>query len=325
MSKPNIKDFMLVIDESNIIVSVFPSESEFSSFINKKVESIITQESITDFQNFIQDLNQKNAALHHQIILNFSDINYSCHINGYKDEKTSLIFALFNTSSDEEIYKKMMHLNSQQVNELRMLRKNMQLQENQIYDEISKLNSELLNSKRIIEKQNSELQRYNKLLKQMSIEDSLTGCYNRRYFYDYMKESILPSQKDVIHSLVMIDFNNFKTVNDQFGHDAGDRLLINFVILTKDAIKEKGEIFRIGGDEFIIIFYDMDKEEVSTYMTKINNTFSSNSKIASLSYGIVTFNESELNHEFDLSNLVNKTDELMYIDKKYYKKNKESK
>jgi len=320
MSKTEMNDFLLVINQNNVITSIFPSDSNFSDLQDMKIETIFSQESLNQFNDFMKKMNANQSAFHHHLIIEHANHTHDCYLNGFKDGETRLIFVLFNTTTDEEILKKIMRLNSQQLNELRMMKKDLQIQDTKIYEEISKLNSELLNSKRTIEKQNAELQRYNLLLKHMSMEDSLTGSYNRRYFYDYMKEKILSSQKFVFHSLTMIDFNDFKKVNDQFGHDAGDRLLIMFVKMTKDIIKGKGEIFRIGGDEFIIIQTDTNLDESFSRMKLISNTFSSNSAIASISYGIVLFNESELNHEFDLTNLVNKADELMYIEKKHSKK-----
>ncbi|QLY40237.1 GGDEF domain-containing protein [Hujiaoplasma nucleasis] len=105
---------------------------------------------------------------------------------------------------------------------MRALKKDILKHDEKAYIEISKLNSELLNPQRIIEKQNIELKKFNQLLKKISIEDSLTGSYNRRYFYNYMRENVLPSQSDNSMGLVLIDFNHFKAINDQFGHDTGD-------------------------------------------------------------------------------------------------------
>jgi len=316
MNKIDMKDLLIAIDSKNIITSIFPTNSVFSSFVDSSVNSIIERNSFTQFDDFMKKIDDADIALHHQMTLTYLKKNYDCCLNGYKNKETTLIFVLFDVSSDVALFQKMMELNSQQMNELLSLKKEVNVQDSKIYEEMSRLNSELLNSKRTIEKQNSELHRYNALLKQMSIEDSLTGSYNRRHFYDYMKTTILSSQKDVIHSLIMIDFNNFKLVNDQFGHDAGDRLLIVFVKLTKEIIEGRGEVFRIGGDEFMIVLHQMNLDASLPYMKRIEDLFLSNSTVASLSYGIIAFNECEINHEFDVSNLIKRTDELMYENKK---------
>lgn len=204
----------------------------------------------------------------------------------------------------------------------KMPKKEIDLQDVNVYEEITKLNNELLNSKRIIEKQNAELQNYNKLLKKMSIEDSLTGCYNRRQFYEYFRESIMSSQKDTLYTLIMIDFNHFKTINDQFGHDAGDRLLVMFVQIASNILSVKGDVFRLGGDEFILLIKN-DQNFALNVMEEINQRFLKHSTIASLAFGIVEFREHEINHEFDLTNLVRKADDLMYQHKKsFYEKTK---
>lgn len=319
MRNTNVLDFMMTLDENYTIISIYPNDSKFNDFVNMEIESIVNKSSTDQIKTFINNLDIHNSSFHYQIKLTHHKQTYSCQFNGYKDDKKSIVFALFNSTTDDDVLKKMMRLNNLQVNELRALQKKFQMQDVNVYEEISKLNSELLNSKRIIEKQNAELQRYNNLLKKMSIEDTLTGSYNRRYFYEYMKENILSSQKDLNHSLIMIDFNDFKMVNDQFGHDAGDRLLINFVKQTKDIVKGKGEVFRIGGDEFIIIINQTNPKEVSSYIKAIETKFSSNSPIASLAFGHIIFNESQINHDFDLSNLVNQTDSLMYENKRKQK------
>lgn len=316
-----MKDLLIAIDSKNIITSIFPENSVFSSFIDMSIYDIIENSSRKQFDDFMKIVNESNITLHHQIALTYLNKNYDCCLSGYKNGEKTLIFALFNVASDIEIFKKMMVLNSQQLDELFLLKKDLNVQDLKVYEEMSRLNSELLNSKRTIEKQNSELHRYNSLLKQMSIEDSLTGSYNRRHFYDYMKTTILASQKDIIHTLIMIDFNNFKLVNDQFGHDAGDRLLILFVKLTKEVIEGRGEVFRIGGDEFMIVLHEMNSDASLPYMKRIEDLFLSSSTVTGLAYGIVTFNECEVNYEFDVSHLIKKADDLMYENKRKSKNN----
>lgn len=312
----SLRDFILVINEEGVIISTFPTDSILSDEINQELARYISSKDLDIYQNFINQTHQKEIIMHQKIHLCYQEKKYLLKMSGFKEGQNTYIFCIFNSSSDEDVLIKMMRLNSEQVNELRVLNKNLSTLDSKAFEEISKLNSELLNSKRIIEKQNSELQRYNQLLKKMSIEDGLTGCYNRRYFHEYMSNHFLASQKDNIHSMIMIDFNHFKQVNDEFGHDAGDRLLILFVEIVKDVIKKHGDIFRIGGDEFIIVLKNMDEKHANSVICDIEKQFNSKSKIVSLAYGIVSFNESELNNEFDLTSIIKKSDLLMYHDKK---------
>lgn len=137
-----------------------------------------------------------------------------------------------------------------------------------------------------------------------------------------MRENVLPSQSDNNMALVLIDFNHFKAINDQFGHDAGDRLLSRFVKETRNILQDQGEVFRLGGDEFLIFFYKCNYQESLKYMENINQKFRDHSDIASLAYELVAFKESEINQEFDLTNLLKEADELMYVHKNRIKNEK---
>ena len=315
---PVLKDFLVVLSQDKIIQSFIPNLKEFEDFINKDYRSLFTVKN-EESNDFFNKLDHSQVVFNYKVDLKYNDIKYSSFLNGFKNDFYYII-VLFNHESDEEILKRIIMLNSVQVNELRMLKKDILIHDEKAYEEISKLNSELLNKQRIIEKQNQELKNYNNLLKKISTEDTLTGCYNRRYFYDYMRENIMPSQSDEYKFLVLIDFNNFKKINDRFGHDAGDRLLVHFVNETQEIIKDIGEIFRLGGDEFLILLSKCDNHHANQIMDKINKNFSMHSEIASLAYGMVSFKESEISQEFDLTNLLKKADDLMYEDKSKRKK-----
>lgn len=313
-----LKDFLVVLDQDKIIQWVIPSHQVFDKYLNKAYHHLFVLND-KESNTFFDKLNQHESVFNYKTDIKFNDMYYTGYLNGFKDDFYYII-VLFNHESDEEIFKKIIKLNSVQVNELRSLRKDIQVHDEKAYEEISKLNSELLNKQRIIEKQNIELKKYNNLLKKISTEDTLTGCYNRRYFYDYMRDNVLPSQGDENKSLVLIDFNHFKKINDQFGHDAGDRLLIQFVKETQDIVGDEGVLFRLGGDEFIIILSKCDLEQAKHMMGMICDNFNRLSEIASLAYGIISFKESEISQEFELTNLLKEADRLMYIDKLRTKK-----
>ena len=267
------------------------------------------------FKSFKNALNEKQCITNMQIPMMDGKIAY---VSGYTDPYIEVIILVNEYLSDVEVLKQIILLNSQQLNEIRNLSKKINQNDDVFYNQISKLNNELLNSKRTIEKQNAELIRYNNLLKNMSIEDSLTGCYNRRYFYDYMHEKILSLQNDDIRCLIMIDFNHFKSINDQYGHDAGDRLLVQFVKIARTCLKNQGEVFRLGGDEFILVV-SVDESTANQMMIKLNQQFHEESFVASVAYGIVQFRINEINHDFDLAGLLKTADELMYAQKKLSK------
>ena len=319
MLKHSLKDFVCILDKKGILKTVFPNEQPLSNYIGKSFNQLIDSNHQVIVDDFLLKFNSLEPMISKEVNIIIDSIYYPCRMSGFMDEKNIYLFGIFNTHTDQEVLIKMMRLNSEQVNQLRSLHKNLQTMDSKVFEEITKLNSELLNSRRIIEKQNAELQRYNQLLKRISIEDALTGCYNRRHYNEYMNEKFLLSQEDITNTLALIDFNNFKQINDEFGHDAGDRLLISFVEIVKQTIQGIGEIFRIGGDEFIILFLNMNEETSIAKIKEIENLFNVKSHIVTIAYGLVSFNASQFNHEHDLASLMRKADILMYQEKRLSK------
>ena len=88
-------------------------------------------------------------------------------------------------------------------------------------------------------------------LEKMVTKDSLTSLYNRRYFDLRLIEETSRSDKDKQElSLIMIDFDNFKHINDSYGHQTGDKLLQEVAAIIKTSLRRSDIVFRYGGDEF---------------------------------------------------------------------------
>ncbi|WP_076542888.1 GGDEF domain-containing protein [Shewanella sp. UCD-KL21] len=84
--------------------------------------------------------------------------------------------------------------------------------------------------------------------------DALTGLGNRYYYRQSIKSALArANRKQADISLIVLDLDNFKNLNDQHGHKLGDTVLKEFADLLNDAIRNTDQAFRIGGDEFIII------------------------------------------------------------------------
>lgn len=95
---------------------------------------------------------------------------------------------------------------------------------------------------------------------QLSIYDSLTGIYNRRYFMHRFIEEFNRAEKFKHNlSFLMIDIDNFKAINDTYGHLVGDVVLKEVARLVKETIREVDFAARFGGEEFAIILLDTDK------------------------------------------------------------------
>lgn len=96
--------------------------------------------------------------------------------------------------------------------------------------------------------------------------DSLTGCYNRRYF----DEQIVGLK--IITALAVIDIDDFKTVNDNYGHLVGDRVLKSLATILNDNVHQLDSVIRMGGDEFVVIFHDIKKENLEPKLSDLRKT-----------------------------------------------------
>ncbi len=98
------------------------------------------------------------------------------------------------------------------------------------------------------------LERENRQLKSLSLSDDLTGLYNKRFFSIQLEIEMARSRRTGMPcSLMIIDFDNFKEINDRLGHDEGDRFLIQMGGLIREKLRPTDFVCRYGGDEFAVI------------------------------------------------------------------------
>jgi diguanylate cyclase (GGDEF)-like protein/PAS domain S-box-containing protein len=127
----------------------------------------------------------------------------------------------------------------------------------------------------IVYKDISERKQYEEELKILALHDSLTGLPNRRFLYNRIKTEMERAKKtNKKLSLLILDLDYFKEVNDTMGHDIGDEVLKEFAKRVKACIRENDLLARIGGDEFVILMTDLnDKCEVVNIADRILQTF----------------------------------------------------
>lgn len=113
---------------------------------------------------------------------------------------------------------------------------------------------------------NDAVERLNKL----SYMDALTGVYNRQALNEYMPKLYKKAIQEE-HNIVfaMLDLDNFKQLNDQYGHQEGDRCLSAFAALLIDTIGNLGHIYRYGGDEFSLLFIGIDLDVVENVLKDV--------------------------------------------------------
>ena len=143
--------------------------------------------------------------------------------------------------------------------------------------------------------------------------DNLTGAVNSRFFYDLIQMEIDRSQRyKTYFSFAYIDLDNFKTVNDKYGHATGDQALLVIVDFIKKNIRKSDVVARIGGDEFALLLPETNSEVVRSVCLKIQEglleKMRQNNWPITFSMGVLTCEVAPTSADV----LVSMADELMY-------------
>lgn len=109
-----------------------------------------------------------------------------------------------------------------------------------------------------------------RVLENLSIHDPLTSVMNRRAF-DFTSEQYIGRSKNEA-ALLFIDIDYFKQVNDNFGHEAGDRILTEFSAALRELFGESGYISRYGGDEFVVLVKSADKDKINDKLEQLRKS-----------------------------------------------------
>jgi diguanylate cyclase (GGDEF)-like protein len=161
------------------------------------------------------------------------------------------------------------------------------------------------------------LDMYNKA-KNMAMTDYLTGLHNRAYFYATGKKA-LDISKRTNHpiSIGMIDIDNFKKINDTYGHDAGDKVLVHVANTIKKMLRRSDIFVRFGGEEFVIMLPNCPLDQAHNIMDKIRKVVAKSA--VNLDNDIlinITISVGVSSKMDTLDEMIKKADKYMYIAKK---------
>jgi diguanylate cyclase (GGDEF)-like protein len=169
---------------------------------------------------------------------------------------------------------------------------------------------------------NSQLEKANRILKDLACRDGLTRLYNHRYFQDVINNEIFRAQRNgEVFSLLFVDLDHFKHYNDTHGHLEGDRLLRKIGEILLKAVRRTDIVARYGGEEFVIMLPATPKKNAAVMGEKLRRYIetypftgreSQPLKKVTISVGIATFPEDGAQRP----ELVERADGAMYRAKK---------
>ncbi len=126
-----------------------------------------------------------------------------------------------------------------------------------------------------VAKRTEDLQILNKKLKELATRDSLTGILNRGSFFETAQHLLILSQRQKLPaSFLLVDLDNFKMVNDTYGHFVGDKVLIHFTQTIQKSLRKSDLIGRVGGEEFAIFLPDTGNDDAFQFAEKLRKIIS---------------------------------------------------
>lgn len=153
-------------------------------------------------------------------------------------------------------------------------------------------------------------------LQKMAVTDEMTGVFNRRYAYEILpREMNVTKRNNTSFTLCFVDVDNLKTVNDTYGHEEGDQLINEVVNSFTGAIRKSDYIFRMGGDEFLLLFPGTKIEDAKILVQRIHDK-TNMKEICGMpvdfSFGFSKFGP---NDDINSEELIKNADDAMYEQK----------
>ena len=156
-------------------------------------------------------------------------------------------------------------------------------------------------------------------VRQLAIADELTGLLNRRGFIMLAEhQRSLAQRKGTSLSLVFVDIDRFKLINDQFGHEAGDQTLRELAGLLLRTFRRSDVVARLGGDEFVVLMADLDSDGLRIVLDRVRKNIAAFNLEArfswslAISLGVVVYDAA---HPATLEALMASADQAMYREK----------
>ena len=203
--------------------------------------------------NYLQDAVNVISSIDNDSI-NSIEHAKEAFINAYKEIAQKGISSYKSTNGRFEELSKMHEAAINECQDAHIDLKSITSKFNEIQNHMS---DEVIKANRVI----SQLTEQVKTLEETSKLDALTKVFNRRALSSYI--STVCSKKEIKYELhlLMMDIDDFKAINDKYGHIAGDKILIFIANMLKKTLRDGDKIFRYGGEEFIIILNRIEKEK----------------------------------------------------------------
>ncbi|SIO25296.1 GGDEF domain-containing protein [Halodesulfovibrio marinisediminis] len=287
------------------------------------IESIMPSSSISRYEAFIEEVKSAGVSFCESLPLITPNKTYIFSLFGaLKDDSIFVVALVSKEFFLFEVYQDLMKVINEQDSMLRQAQKRasmkkalIEMEKEDLLNEYMEVNSELAKMQRELLKQHAELNDTFHLVEKLSQTDVLTGVANRRHILEKLTEEIERSNSyDLPLSILSLDIDHFKKINDRYGHSAGDQALITFSQTCQSQLRDSDLFGRMGGEEFIAILpHTYSKDALVTAKRicgkiKSTSTFYENKQISfTVSVGVACYKVNE-----DLEAFLNRADQALY-------------
>ncbi|MBU1342784.1 MAG: GGDEF domain-containing protein [Proteobacteria bacterium] len=261
------------------------------AFVVKKENGVDIWLDPRMYKKSLEDIILKDFCIENRESLNY--LNHTFHPDE-QEEKFNLSDLIFYELKEENCYSRIYMLPQEQMYSY--------------HDEVVTL---------ILQGCSSALSRQAKIenLKSAAVIDPLTGCYNRREFENQLKRNIAGASRHKNDlSVFMFDLDHFKTINDTYGHLAGDKVLQEVVLLVQKNMRTGDILARYGGEEFIAILPATNKAKAMELADRLRIKISNKQVVHNDDTIKVTasFGVSELDRCADMTKIIQDADTMLY-------------
>lgn len=187
---------------------------------------------------------------------------------------------------------------------------------------LSIMNVKIQKAQRSLEVSLAETRILNSKLRNLSIRDEMTGLLNRRGFFEMAEDLLEHTEKTGLFYILFMDMDGLKKINDNFGHDEGDRAIIHFSQAIKNSFRVNDILSRLGGDEFTAIVSCNTDNYPEIIRIRLNNELDLINKNNNKSYSIsasIGFHKFSVNKSLNIFDLLKEADNALYKVKTFKK------
>lgn len=263
---------------------------DYEKAVNNDIYKVLPNLNKNYFNNAINDVLNNgckmffSAAMHKGLVNNEKNLNLNLKISSFKTDGSKFLLLEFIDVTN-------------QFKQIKILKEYIQ--------ELYRVNTELKQKETIINK--------------LAYYDKLTGVANRTLFYELAEKFLENSKREnKLLGLMFIDIDKFKGINDTYGHEVGDQVIIKVAKILEEATRKNDIVARYGGDEFLILLpniknYDNHKHIISRIVNNKNKILNCNGKEINISLSIgISFYP---NSGDSIDKLIVEADKAMYVAK----------